>query len=62
MRRGMCLLVKEQSVYGVRVDAGGTWTSDMTIPEYEQKGIQPPWRTLAPCPGMSADTMKNSDK
>ena len=52
MRIGQCLLVKDGKEYGVRVDEGDTWTTDLTIAQYVEKGIQPPWRTLKPCPGM----------
>lgn len=59
MPHGMCLLVSESGLtYGVRVDDGGTWTHDVTIEEYEQQGIQPPWEDLDTCPGMGP---KNSN-
>jgi hypothetical protein len=53
----MCLLVSESGLtYGVRVDEGNMHTSDLDIDLYEQHGIQPPWESLEPCPGMGPKT------
>lgn len=51
MATGKCVMYKDGKPYAVRVDFDGTSETDMDIPDYEYKGIQPPWEDLDPCPG-----------
>ena len=51
MPKGICVMYKDGDPYAVNVDYGNDFENQIDIELYEQKGIQPPWKNLKPCPG-----------